>query len=174
MTQLEKLLFEQTQTLKQQYVEKCIDWAKREFVIFSERAKWSDEQWCKHLNVEPVVRTNYMRGEYKTFPEGFFNSKISRRYFTEREKCKSIVKIGLDGHILRAETNAIAHYEHSIKKLAFRIERKNLNQELIEMKTSHVGINVETLITDGTKTVRAWTILAHGPVQCPHYRYLIK
>ena len=37
-----------------------------------------------------------------------------------------------------------------------------------------IGVNIESIITDGTKTVRAWTIVAEGEIQRPHYRYLIK
>ena len=62
----------------------------------------------------------------------------------------------------------------SIEKLAKRIEKKGLNQENIRTITSHVGVNIETTLTDGNKTVRAFTIIAQGTIQKPHYRYLIK
>jgi len=58
--------------------------------------------------------------------------------------------------------------------LAARIEKKGLNVEKIKTVTSHIGVNLETTLTDGTKTVRAWTIVASGEIQRPHYRYLIK
>ena len=61
-----------------------------------------------------------------------------------------------------------------LKKLAFRIEQKGLNTDNLKLSSSHVGVNFETAITDGTKTVRAFTIIASGPVQRPHYRYLVK
>jgi len=35
-------------------------------------------------------------------------------------------------------------------------------------------VNIETTLTDGEKMVRAYTIIAEGQVQRPHYRYLIK
>ena len=66
------------------------------------------------------------------------------------------------------------HYENSIQKLAARIEKKGLNTENLSVLTSHVGVNINTTLTDGIKTVRAFTIIAEGPIQRPHYRYLIK
>ena len=66
------------------------------------------------------------------------------------------------------------HYTNSIAKLALRIEKKGLNQEKIEMTTGYVDVNITTTITDGEKVVRAWTIIAGGEVQKPHYRYLVK
>ena len=66
------------------------------------------------------------------------------------------------------------HYNDSILKLALRIEKKELNQDKLELTTSHVDVNISTTITDGDKTVKAWTIIASGPVQRPHYRYLVK
>lgn len=67
-----------------------------------------------------------------------------------------------------------AHYEQSIEKLAFRIAQKGLNQESLTVTTSHIGVNIETTLTDGIKTVRAFTIIASGEIQKPHYRYLVK
>ena len=65
-------------------------------------------------------------------------------------------------------------HESSIEKLAYRIEKKELDQSKLKTKTSHIGVNIETVLTDGEKTVRAWTIIASGMIQRPHYRYLVK
>jgi hypothetical protein len=37
-----------------------------------------------------------------------------------------------------------------------------------------VGVNINITLTDGDKTVRAYTIVAEGEIQKPHYRYLVK
>ena len=81
---------------------------------------------------------------------------------------------GLDKTISIAVTNAEQHYEDSIIKLALRIESKGLNIESLKCTTSHVGRNINTTLTDGIKTVRAFTIIAEGEIQKPHYRYLVK
>ena len=36
------------------------------------------------------------------------------------------------------------------------------------------GINIDTIISDGEKQVKAQTICAWGEIQRPHYRYLVK
>jgi hypothetical protein len=72
------------------------------------------------------------------------------------------------------EKIAIEHYEFSIEKLAERIIKKGLNQDNLKIVTSHIGVNIETTINDGNKTVRAFTIIAEGEIQKPHYRYLVK
>ena len=70
--------------------------------------------------------------------------------------------------------NAKEHYEDSILKLADRISKKGLEIDKIKVKTSHIGKNIDTLLTDGKKKVNAFTIIASGEIQKPHYRYLIK
>jgi hypothetical protein len=52
--------------------------------------------------------------------------------------------------------------------------KKGLNEENLKVVTSHIGININTTISDGDKTVKAWTIIAEGEIQKPHYRYLVK
>jgi len=49
-----------------------------------------------------------------------------------------------------------------------------LNVDNLQLSTSYLDPNISTKITDGKKTVNAWTIIASGPIQRPHYRYLIK
>ena len=70
--------------------------------------------------------------------------------------------------------NSRNHYYSSIQKLAFRIIQKGLNESNIVVKNSSIGVNIGATITDGNTTVRAWTIVASGEVQRPHYRFLVK
>jgi hypothetical protein len=35
-------------------------------------------------------------------------------------------------------------------------------------------VNIDMTLTDGEKTVKAFTIIAEGQIQRPHYRYLVK
>lgn len=59
----------------------------------------------------------------------------------------------------RKNAGAKAKYLEKTKTVAFRCP---------------LGVNIETTITDGVKKVRAFTIVAEGEIQRPHYRYLIK
>ena len=77
-------------------------------------------------------------------------------------------------HIEWFVDNAKKHFASSIEKLAYRLLEKGLNLDNLSFDTSHVDANISTTINDGDKSVRAWTIIASGEVQRPHYRYLIK
>lgn len=85
----------------------------------------------------------------------------------------------VEQHIDKMIKAAVKHFEQSIEKLADRIKAKGLNEDKIQVWTSYININIEATtieatITDGDKTLKAFTIVAEGNVQRPHYRYLIK
>jgi hypothetical protein len=42
------------------------------------------------------------------------------------------------------------------------------------VNSARVGVNFECIIKTVDITVKAWTIIAEGPINRPHYRYLIK
>lgn len=97
-----------------------------------------------------------------------------RSYNTAYDSAERILRNGLEKFVERAEKLAIEGYESACAKLADRIIKKGLNTESITIKTARLGVNIETTFTDGEKTVRAFTIIASGAVQKPHYRYLVK
>jgi hypothetical protein len=66
------------------------------------------------------------------------------------------------------------HYLNSIEKLAHRIKSYGLDECKLKLETTYIDQNISTLLTDGNKTIKAFTILAWGQIQKPHYRYLIK
>ena len=76
--------------------------------------------------------------------------------------------------IEKSVKNAELHFESSLDKLISRIESKGLNMNNISIRHCKVYVNIEIVITDGVKTVRAFTIIAEGEIQRPHYRYLVK
>jgi len=90
--------------------------------------------------------------------------------------CKEVYKLGREDFLKKAENNAEMHYQNSIIKLAGRIDKKGLNIDKLkaETKYSKIDVNIETILSDGKKSVIAWTIIASGPIQRPHYRYLVK
>lgn len=151
MENLTDILKKQTENLKIQYVEMTKEWAKenyetmRAFVLDYRKRQNDDSSFS-------------WKSDYKKF-----------------ERLPDCVKRGDKQAYVEFEAKyASDHYEQSIKKLAVRIAAKGLNQEKLQVVTSHVGVNIETTLTDGEKTVRAFTIIAHGEIQKPHYRYLIK
>lgn len=150
MKKLINILTEQTQSLKVQYIKQTEKWAK--------------EQYLRNIQ----RRNDYYSKKIKDYPEKYLYFEEQRWVFN------SPSYIFTEGFVSISIKNAELHYEMSIEKLAYRILKKGLDIDNINVKTSHIGVNIETIITDHNKTVKAFTVLAYGEVQRPHYRYLIK
>jgi len=148
MTLTEKLIRE-TQELKKAYIEKTIIWAKEDFQALKQAV--SDHKYTEQGSREWWA----MERKMEKLPVCFWRNDID-----------TWVEIQVNA--------AKKHYENSIVKLAQRIEKKDLNQDKLELSTSYIDLNICTTITDGEKKVRAYTIIACGDIQKPHYRYLIK
>ena len=174
MESLEKTLREQTQTLKEQYIEKTKEWANNSFNHHMERTTWKEVDWCKFFHLEPRPVNVGTSMEFLTFPNNFYNTKNSKTYHNMKAQSFRVKSMGLEEYIKREVKQTEIHYESSILKLTERIKKKGLVEENLKVQTSHIGVNINTTISDGTKTVKAWTIIAEGEVQLPHYRYLVK
>lgn len=151
---LETILFEQTKELKENYCLRVKQWAEKEFDSF-ENLNW-------------VLKTT-----------NGWSKKWYGKTRSEDAKMNKILLIlfrGKSEFIQKANEDAEKHYISSIKKLSNRIQEKGLNLNNLEIITNsemEKG-NISTTISDGIKTLRAFTILAWGNIQKPHYRYLIK
>ena len=164
MQTLIKRLKEETKELKINYLKKTESWSKEQLqrnierknrqskLTFIDSTRASRRKAAEWQIV--VSREEYYREE-----KFFWNSPSW--YFTQE-------------FISRTIKQAEEHYHNSIEKLAARIEKKGLNIDNLQLSTSYLDPNISTKITDGKKTVNAWTIIASGPIQRPHYRYLIK
>ena len=148
MTLLERLTAE-TQELKKTYIEMTIEWAKQDFQTLKEAVS-----------------------EHKNTPQGTKEWWAMERKMEKLPNCfwRNDVDTWVEIQVKAAQK----HYTNSIAKLVLRIEKKGLNQDKIEMTTGYVDVNITTTITDGEKVVKAWTIIAGGEIQKPHYRYLVK
>lgn len=184
MKELINILKTETQSLKEQYIQKTKEWAERHFNHVTPRYKWNTIQWCEHFGLTPeVVLNTYITSnsnkgkgstEFLTFPRGFYNTKQSREHGRLRDEAIKLINMGVEKYIEKEVIKAEKHYEASIDKLAYRIDKKGLDISKLKTITSHIGVNINTTLTDGEKTVKAFTIIAEGPIQRPHYRYLIK
>ena len=174
MKNLINILTKETETLKVQYIVKTKEWARDQFDSIMEKSNWTNLQWCNYFGLTQEIYNEGRPSEFKSFPKGFYNSKQSREYSNLKDKLRKIIQIGVEEFMLGEEKKAILHYEGSIVKLANRIEKKDLNIDKLVVKTSHIGVNINTTLTDGEKTVNAFTIIASGEIQKPHYRYLVK
>lgn len=172
-TLIEKLKKETT-GLKEQYLKKTEDWVKTYFTTCVAQSTWKDADWCNYYGMTPRIANKGRASEFFTFPSGFHNTKESVKHYKKVHVIRTIASKGLDSLMQRELNNANLHYEDSIIKLASKISDKGLNEEKIIVKDSSVGVNINTTITDGVKTIRAFTIFADGEIQKPHFRYLIK
>ena len=185
------LLKKETESLKKQYVQMCIDYAGKEYnnkkneldtmrVINSNHcddynSRKFDQATLNAKYSQIVIDAGYV-SEGQGYPNVYYKDayavfgKIMRKLYQHQVfTCRT-----RDEYIAKQEKIALLHYNNSIIRLALRIEKKELNQAKLELVTSHIDVNISTTITDGDKTVKAWTIIASGPIIRPHYRYLIK
>jgi hypothetical protein len=141
----------ETEAIKNSYMAQILDWARQEF--------------------ESIVkmRNDLRDGIIKARTQEYYNSLkfLNRNGY-------SIINSGVEKFLEKQVKEALEHYESSILKLSSKIEKKGLNIEKLEVKSGMVGVNFETTLSDGEKIVRAFTIVASGEIQKPHYRYLIK
>ena len=169
MTELIDILRKETQSLKDQYLQLTEEYSKKSFELLQEKKDRPIEKWYNAYGIKyyyEKTTVHIARGEY--------HRKDLYKMSDDRALCFAVVKAGYDRYLQKNLKNAENHYENSLQKLVNRILQKQLNWENLTVKTSHVGVNIECVLTDGEKTVKAWTIIASGPVQKPHYRYLIK
>jgi hypothetical protein len=174
MEKLIQILKSETESLRVQYLEKTKEWAEKHFAVVVSRAKWSDLDWCQFMGQTPETYNKGSRMEFQSFPRGFYNTKASREYRRIKEDVRKLHGMGLQTYLEKETKKAEQHYQASILKLADRIQKKGLVVDEIKVQTAHVGLNINTTLTDGQKTVRAFTIIAEGEIQRPHYRYLVK
>tara|TARA_R110000851_G_scaffold231888_1_gene384620 strand:- start:197 stop:856 length:660 start_codon:yes stop_codon:yes gene_type:complete len=192
MKNLVQLLKTETAELKSKFIEKTKIYAQEEFERINKLSKLNQFELGATMGLKSYIRTEnvctklYPNGKQEfspidcVYPDGtpttlnFWNHKVSLKFETLERKVKKVSKMGVDKFIANEIKLAIAHYEDSIIKLAKRIMRKDLDLNNIKMETSAIDVNITTTITDGKKSVCAYTIIASGPIQKPHYRYLIK
>lgn len=168
---LTNLLKIETESLRVQYVTMTSEWARKDYANIERLAATPHpvyQDYVKELDTFHVVAGRSYRNQDH---EG---QKRYRQACDRRHAAKRIVEKGMDAYVDRQRVAAERHYQDSIVKLAARIERKGMKQDALVLSTSHIGVNIDTTITDGTMTVRAYTIIASGPIQRPHYRYLVK
>lgn len=172
---LKQKLTQATQDLKEQYLLKTRIHTENKYKQAVERSKWKEVDWCKYYNLTPKVANKGMKDcEFLTFPDGFYNSKQARIYHNDKDEATMHLRIGLDDMFKRAEKFAIIHYENSVIKLVDRLYKKGItDSDEIEIIQERLNVNFEAFIKSGKVVVRCWTIIAEGPVQQPHYRFLV-
>lgn len=163
-----------TQILKEEYLQRTRDWAKKSYDSYIEKSKWNQEKWCQIFGIQPRVVNEGTPNQFIAFPKGFYNTKESKTYSNAQNEISKIMRLGKDKYIQKMIEQAEHHYKQSLEKLAYRIKGSEMNFLEMQVITSKIGVNIDTIISDGTNRIEASTIIASGPIQRPHYRYLIK
>lgn len=170
MKTLIEILTEQTQSLKKQYLEFTKNWAKKHFDFSKKQLEKYYKLNSEQCNIFNNRHSNPKIWKEYQLSENFQEEKKLSEFFGEY---KRIVDLGKKKYIKVELLKAESHYESSIIKLAERIQKKNLNESKLKVTTSHIGVNIETILTDENQTIKAFTIVAQGRIQKPHYRYLV-
>lgn len=153
------LLTENTKELKDRYIKSVEDWASQKYDQCIIRVKWAHE---KYMKVYGVIERN----GHKYLSQAGCVAKSEANTICSRTKSEFIKK---------EKEAGIRHYENSLERLAIRLKDKGVTDNTkIEIINAWVGINLEMIIKHDGKITKAWTIIASGQIQRPHYRYLVK
>ena len=175
MEQLTDILRTETQTLKETYFEMTKKWAESYFKRIMSRKNYTEVDWCKYFGLTPELKNKGLAScEFYSFPAGFYGTKQSREYQRYKDEIRSLNSMGVEKYKEKELKKAQLHYDSSLLKLAERIKKKGIDIDNMKVVSGYVGVNIEMTISDGEKYVKAWTIIAEGDIQRPHYRYLVK
>lgn len=170
------VLTAKTQELKKNYIERTKEYAKEVFAHATKLSKFSYEELVQRYG---EVDKRYPTYGYKNIDGVNQHVKITKELNREGVKAfsyaKDLVRIGYPKYEQKEVRNAENHYTASIDKLASRLNAKGIvSNKPLEIKSALLGQNFDMTITQEGKKVKAWTIIASGEIQRPHYRFLIK
>lgn len=158
-----------TQDLKGRYLTSTEKWAteqverniqrRKDYAILREGFKTLNKAYVKTLPEKEQRDYKHQLSTFMIEQKWYYNSPAW--YITPE-------------FVVRSVKAAELHYEESINKLAARLAWKKMAIDKVEVINGRVGVNLDMAFTDGDNFVKAWTIIAEGPIQRPHYRYLIK
>lgn len=171
--ELVDIIKQHTAEMRDLYYERVKERSVIEFQTIQSRNNRSIKEWYEAYRVEFDEVEQGGRMVIKPKPTEYHQKRLYKMR-DAIEATRKVVNDGLPTYMEKMQKLAELHYESSTFKLARRITDKGLNQELIEVTSGKVGVNLEILITDGTKTIKCFTIVAEGEIQKAHYRYLIK
>lgn len=171
------------------YIVATKKYAKNIFEYLSKVDEYGCLDWCKHFGITSELANSHIRpvpkydpsyelkgSEFWSMPSGFYNTKEYKRMKNLQRQAGDAIRKGFRMFEADEVGAAERHFSDSIRKLADRIQEKSLNVKKMSISNSSSvrGNGIDTTITDGVNVVNAWTIIAEGPVNRPHYRYLVK
>lgn len=165
-----KALFENTEDLKIEFLEQTKEWATNTFNRAKAFKEKSTEEHYKNYGITYTIKHGSMFTDHNSL-----NNSKYYEFKKEWDRSLSITYLGLEKYLEKRLKEAEEHYKKSIIKLASRLNNKGITEESnFTVRNSRIKQNFECTIISGNTKVRAWTIIASGEIQQPHYRYLIK
>jgi hypothetical protein len=175
MDKLLNILRTETTSLKEQFLKMTKTWCEKKYEDLCEKSKWSEKRWCEHFGLTPELKNKHLpTSSFYSFPSGFYNTKDSVTYRRMRDEIRKVFSMGKEKFIEKELKKSEDHYESSLLKLKERILKKGLVIDNMKIVNGSVGVNINMTLSDGEKSVKAFTIVAEGEIQKPHYRYLVK
>ena len=162
------LLMTETHELKLQLLDRTESWAKQSFTHVQN-------------NLPSVIEQK--KAAYAAYNDALVAKlptwNLQKAYYSLVKKVETMNKIvsgGVDKYVVDQLKCADAHYQSSLSKLAMRITQKGMDMTNFKLVSGYVGMNLEMKMSDGVKSVKAWTIWAaeESELVSPHYRYLVK
>jgi hypothetical protein len=167
-------LFAKTADLKAIYLEKTKEYAARHWKYVIKQLARPMEEWYKEYDVKTQVLTSGGK-EYIEPARGEYSKRNVYKMRNQIDRLKSLIEKGFEKFEASELKNAEQHYKDSVLKLNTRLQAKGIVDGCkFEIINSSVGVNLEIMIKHEHGITRAWTIIAEGEIQRPHYRYLVK
>ena len=165
-------LLRETAELKAIFIETTKTYAETYFAHVSKLVKMTQQEWYEKYGVEYTVRAN----DGAVFPVSKeYNSKKLYKMRDVKSNAESIFSAGLEVFRAKEVKYAEMHYNNSITRLSSRLNQKGITDDSeFTITSAKVKMNFECYIHHAGGVTRAWTIIASGPIQRPHYRYLVK
>lgn len=167
-------LYNHTKELKVLYIEETKKYADNKYKHCLERESWTTQQWYDDYKLPYKI---LHEGTDRAFPsiEKGYSTMTYGLMQQHKSEVRSILDMGLDKYKAKEVKYAEEHYEDSITRLSMRLNEKGITDDSQFTVTSqHIGVNFECYINHEHGLTKAWTIIASGPIQRPHYRYLVK
>lgn len=180
MKSLKEQLFEKTLNLKTEYINATIKWTNSHYEYLKKMSYWKTAEWCEYLAITPEKHNEGTSSEFFSYPKGFYNTHYAKELHAKMKEIRSIMNLGIEKYLEKQIKSATLHYDQSINKLIFRLRKKGMDEtKSFTISEEKINQNFECIISFHTKEnemkiVKAWTIIASGIVQKPHYRYLMK
>ena len=167
-------LYIHTKELKTLYIEETKKYADSKHKHCLEREHWTTQQWYDEYGLKYKIRHEGSDRAFALLESGY-NSKVYGFMLNHKSEVKKILELGLEKYKAQEVKYAEQHYEDSITRLSVRLNEKGITDESkFTITSGHIGMNFECYINHENGLTKAWTIIASGPIQRPHYRYLVK